>query len=276
MRAALVVMVLAATTLPAFAEPRKCTFDHEHYDHMQPEGFGEALLCDGKKVWGITIRYSGKRLTAVHWQEHQDKRTRHTYLYNDGAIAFIAHDERIKSKSFFKQTRGTKYYTFPRGGRMAIAMDSDANRLLIKDGAGHIWVLAGTSLPSDGMPDVSWAVESIDGVAQKTVSIDFTIPGIVGIDLAKAKAFFLETKQPDLSGLADRRSTKFRETKSIFHDPAGQRCSVANKDLWVGSPRDPDDKSEYELGLSTDDALATFLSDACPKLDRTALGALEQ
>ncbi|HEY5924216.1 MAG TPA: hypothetical protein VIV11_21210 [Kofleriaceae bacterium] len=277
MRAAMVVSALIASAAPASAGAQRCTFDHERYDHMQPEGFGEALLCGGEKVWGITIRYSGKRLTAVKWDEQQGQRKRHTYLYDDGAIAFIAHDEGIKSKSFFKQTRGTKYYTFPRGGRMAIAKDTGSNRLFVRDAAGHTWVLVGTDVPSKYVPAMSWAVESIDGVTQKPAAIDFSVTGIVGVDLAKARAFFLETKQPNLSGLADRRSTKFRETKSVFRDGTGQSCSVANGELFGGSARDPDDKSEYELLFTTDSALDTFLGETCPKLDRSSLGVvLEQ
>ena len=272
MRAAMIVGALIASVAPASAGASRCTFDHERYDHMQPEGFGEALLCDGEPVSGISIRYSGKRLTAVHWQELQDRRTRHTYLYDDGSMAFLAHDERIKSRSFFKQTRGTKYYMFPRGVRMAVAMDRDSNRLFVRDGAGHTWVLAGTEVGSK----VSWAVESIDGIEQSTVAIDFSVTGIVGIDFVKARAFFLETKQPDLGGLADRRSKKFRDTKSVFRDGNGGSCSVANARLFGGNARDPDDKSEYELLFETDSELDTFLGESCPKLDRSALdrGAL--
>lgn len=277
MRAAMVVCALIATVAPAFADTVRCKFDHALYDHMQPEGFGEALLCDGEKVPGISIRYSGKRLTAVHWQELQDRRTRHTYLYDNGAMAFLAHDERIKSKSFFKQTRGTKYYAFPRSGRMAIAKDRDSNRLIVRDTAGHTWVLVGTEVASKYVPKLSWAVESIDGVAQKTAAIDFSVAGIVGVDLVKARALFLETKQPDLGGLADRRSKKFRDTKSVFRDGNGGSCSVANAQLFGGSARDPDDKAEYELLLATDGELDTFLGETCPKLDRSALAAaLEQ
>jgi hypothetical protein len=261
MRAAIVVSALIASATPAFAEPRRCSFDHKNYDHMQPDGFGEALLCDGTKVSGVSIRYNGKRLTAVHWQEQQGRRTRHTYLYDNGAIAFLTHDEGIKSRSYSKQTRGTKYFSFPRGGRMAIAMDRDDNRLLVRDGAGHTWVLAGSE-------SESWAVESIDGIAQKASPIDFSVKGIVGVDLVAARAFFLETKQPDLGGLADRRSKKFRDTKSVFHDGNGNSCSVANAQLFGGSPRDPDDKSEYELLFATDGDLDTFLGETCPKLER--------
>jgi hypothetical protein len=277
MRAAIIVSALIASAAPAFAEARRCRFDHKNYDHMQPEGFGEALLCDGKKVEGISIRYSGKQLTAVHWQEHQDQRTRHTYLYDNGTLAFLAHDERIKSRSFFKQTRGTKYFAFPRGGKLAIAKETDSNRLFVRDGAGHTWVLAGTEIAGKYAPEMSWAVESIDGVAQKTSAIDFSLKGIVGLDLVKARVFFLETKQPELTGLADRRSARFRDMKSVFHDGSGNSCSVANRELFGGSPRDPDDKSEYELLFSTDGDLDTFLGETCPKLDRDSLAAaLEQ
>jgi hypothetical protein len=277
MRAALIVSALIASVTPASADAVRCTFDHKRYDFMQPEGFGEALLCDGKQVLGVSIRYSGKRLTAVHWQEHEAKRTRYTYLYDDGAMAFIAHDEGIQSRSFFKRTRGTKFYAFPRDGRMVVAKDRDSNRLFVRDTAGHTWVLIGSELADKYVPRMSWTVESIDGAAQKQSAIDFTVRGIVGVDFAKVRALFLETKQPDLSGLADRRSKKFRDTKSVFRDGNGGSCSVANAQLFGGSPRDPDDKSEYELLFATDQELDTFLAEACPKLDRSSLAtALEQ
>ena len=273
MRAVLVILCLAITAGHAQAE--RCTIDRKRYDHMTPEGWGEALLCGGEKVWGVTIRYSGNHITGVSWAEHQGKRHRNIYLYDDGTMVFLARDERVNSKSFFKQTRGTKYYAFPRAGRLAIAKDGD--QLLVRDMTGRTWVLAGTALASKYVPSVSWTVESIDGVAQKPVAIGFTVKGIVGLDFVKAKTFFLETRQPDLGGLADRRSAKFRETKSVFHDGRGGMCAVANEQLFGGRAADPNDKAEYELLFPTDQALDEFLEQACPKLDRSALGtALEQ
>ena len=273
LRGALVILVVAITAGHVRAE--RCTIDRKRYDHMTPDGWGEALLCGGEKVWGITIRYSDNRITGVHWIEHQGKRHRNVYLNSDGSMDFIARDETVHRTSFFKQTRGTKYYGFPRNGTMAIARDG--HRLLVRDISGRTWVLAGEELPSKYVPTVSWSVESIEGVAQKAVAIDFTVKGIVGVDFVKPKAFFLETRQPDLSGLANRRTAKFRAMKSVFHDGRGGTCAVANQHLFGGSARDPDDKSEYELVFTTDQELDAFLEETCPKLDRTALGtALEQ
>ena len=272
--------VLGASAVPAFADPQRCTIDVKRYGFMQPDGWGEALLCDGKQLTGVSVRFSGKRLTGVHWIEQQDGvRKRHTYLYDDGTMAFIAHDQRIKSKSFYKQTRGTKHYAFPRSASFVVAKEGD--RVFIRDRAGRIWVLQGTDVSRkigvQVVPDTSWQVESLDGVKQQKVAIDFSVKGIVATDFVAAKSFFLETKQPDLSGLADRRSTKFREMKSVFHDGKGGTCAVANKQIYGGSPRDPDDKSEYELLFPTDGELDEFLTEACPKLDRGALsGALSQ
>ena len=73
MRAVLVILCLAITVGQARAAER-CTIDRKRYDSMTPEGWGEALLCGGEKVWGVTIRYSGNRITGLGWVEHQGKR----------------------------------------------------------------------------------------------------------------------------------------------------------------------------------------------------------
>lgn len=258
------LVVLCALARTAAADPVTCKIDRRRF---QPgTGFGEALLCDGKRYFDVSIRFdSYNSITGIIFTEYQGAHLRrNVQLYANGMVVFVVENRAIKG-GFFAQSRGTHYIVMPRGYPMSIEKDGD--ELIINDAGGHKWVLAATRPDPKREWTVSHTVKTIDGVKQPRVPIAFTEKGIAGINLAAARVFFLEHHQPNMSGIANRRTRAYRETKSVFHDAKSKTCAVPNDQLYVPNPNDPNDPSDMAFGFPDDDSLMPFLAKACPKLD---------
>jgi hypothetical protein len=258
------LLIICALARMAAAEPTRCTLDRRHY---QPgPGFGEALVCDGKRMYDVLVRFdSYGSITGLIFTEYQGEYLRRSFqLYADGTIAVIAENRKIKG-GFYAQSRGTRHILMPRGYPMSVEKDRD--QLIVHDAGGHTWVLATSQFDPTREQYVSHVVKTIDGAKQPKAPIAFTEKGIVGVDFAAAKLFFLEHHQPNLSGMANRRTKAYREMKSVFHDTKAHTCAVANDQLFVPNPNDPNDPADMSFGFPDDDSLLPFLAKACPKLD---------
>jgi len=235
-------------------------------EYARGDGFADILVCDGVRHRGISVQVqSDGTLTGVYWTERVEQRERNFQLHADGTLGFVAVDNAIKG-GFSKKARTTQYQILPRGRTMWI--DAVKNGLLVHDAGGHTWYLAESAY---GQYDTSYTVISIDRIKQSQRAIDFTEAGLVGVDLAASRVFFLQHRQPTFGGYSDRTTRAYREMTSIFHDSIGQTCAVPNKLLMVPNPNDPKDKTDMAFGYTDDTKLATFLETACPKLDTSPL-----
>jgi hypothetical protein len=265
---ALALVLVLPLARAADADPVPCSFMMQH---ASPDGFADILTCGAKRYRGISVRVQPDgRLTGVYFTEHQGKQLERAFqIYDSGQLAFVVTDKSIRG-GFWAQSRGTSYELFPRGATMSIEQVDDG--LLVHDAAGHTWHLLETPIDANYS---SYAVVSIDGVAQKRVPIKFTERGITGLNLDAVHPFYLQYQQPDFSGIASRRTRAYRETRSIFHDEHGRTCAIANAKLFVPNPKDPNDPSDMAFGFTDDPSLETFLATACPKLDLAPLGHTE-
>ena len=260
----LAVFAVLFATRTASAAPKPCGYLMQY---ATPDGFADILVCDGVRHRGISVQVTkAGELLGVYWTEHQGDKERNYQLHADGTLAFVVVDNGIKSPRFSAKARTTMYQVMPRGRAMWI--DSVKDGLVIHDGGGHRWHLIET--PIDEMY-TSYRVAHIERTVQATRPIDFTEAGLAGVDLAAAKIFFLQHRQPSFGGYSDRTTRAYREMTSVFHDEAGGTCSVANAKVMVPNPSDPKDKTDMTFRFTDDAALDAFLADQCPKLDRSPL-----
>jgi hypothetical protein len=267
---ALAVACLLLAARSAAAAPKPCGYMMQY---ATPDGFADILVCDGVRHRGISVKVTRDgTLLGVSWTEHQGKKERNYQLHADGSLGFVVVDGTIDSPKFSARARTTQYQILPRGRTMWI--DAIKGGLVVHDAGGHSWHLVAT--PIDELY-TSYRVAHIDASTQAARPIDFTERGLVGVDLAAAKVFHLQHRQPSFGGYSDRTTRAYREMTSIFHDEVGGTCAVANAKVMVPNPSDPKDRTDMAFRFTDDAALDAFLLDQCPKLDRSPLqGVLDQ
>jgi hypothetical protein len=261
---ALLAIALVSAVGAAEAAPRPCGYMMQY---ATADGFADILVCDGVRHRGISVKVDqAGTLLGVSFTEHQGKKERNYQLHADGTLGVVVVDDTIDSPRFSVKARTTQYQILPRGKRMWI--DAVKDGLVVHDAGGHSWHLVAT--PIDDF-STSYRVAHIDRAAQEKRPIEFTEGGLVGVDLAAARVFHLQHRQPSFGGYADRTTRAYREMTSIFHDEAGNTCAVANAKVMVPNPNDPKDKTDMAFRFADDAALDRFLADQCPKLERAPL-----
>lgn len=265
----------AAALAPATAAAAPCALDRTNRfaDKMLGTGSWSAMLaCNGTPLQDMPASFAPDgSLSGVSWTEHDGDRRRTTYIHANGQIYFIVQDTSIQG-GFSKQTRSTGHYLFPRSRPITVSRDARSGRVVVRDGAGRAWHLAPSTVERNRITHTSYRVLSIDDHEQPARPIDFTKRGIVAVDLIAPYALYLDHVEPNMHGLADRRSRQYLATKSIFHDGRGHTCAVPNSKLFQPRGEDPNDRADYELRFADDGALADFLAAECPTLDLKVLG----
>jgi hypothetical protein len=268
LRAAIAGVILLSA-VPADAT--SCKLDRDRYQDLAgTAGYGVALVCGGEQLRDVWAQFAGDgTLTGISWSEHQGHLRRTVRIDTTGRVSFISQDTHIKG-GFFAQARGTSHFLFPRDRTMSVKRTGRL-RLVVRDAAGRAWHLQGKPVMDGAIERISYTVIAIDDREQEARPIDHTKAGIVAVDLVAPYSIYLQHEEPQMHGLADRRSKAYLTTKSIFHDGRGNTCAVANSKLFQPRASDPKDKSDNELKFAGDSALVEFLAAECSNLDLKVL-----